>query len=250
MRTHTPARVIAVVLALTCGAGAHASQHRNDGVYQAAVADRAAALELLKEIVNIDSGTGDAAGGAKVEAVIAAALKPLGAEVRSEPAESAGLPDNLVAEFHGKGKGKILIIAHVDTVFGAGTAAARPFSMDKERAHGPGVGDEKAGVVNAVAALKILHDLGFKNFKTITLLLDNSEERGSLGSTQLIKRLVREHDVEFNMEPGDPPDALTVWRKGSSSIHILVKGRAAHAGMAPQDGRNAAAELIHQLSAL
>jgi glutamate carboxypeptidase len=250
MRTYMPARVIAVVLALTCGAGAHASQHRNDGVYQAAVADRAAALELLKEIVNIDSGTGDAAGGAKVEAVIAAALKPLGAEVRSEPAESAGLPDNLVAEFHGKGKGKILIIAHIDTVFAAGTAAARPFSMDSERAHGPGVGDEKAGVVNAVMALKILHDLGFRNYATITLLLDDSEERGSPGSRKLIAALARQHDVEFNMEPGDPPDALTVWRKGSTSIRIQVSGRAAHAGMAPQDGRNAAVELVHQLSAL
>jgi len=52
------------------------------------------------------------------------------------------------------------------------------------------------------------------------------------------------------MEPGDPPDALTVWRKGSAGIHIQVKGRAAHAGMAPQDGRNAAVELVHQLSAL
>jgi glutamate carboxypeptidase len=250
MRTKTRARVIAAVLGLTCGAGAHASQHRNDGVYQAAAADRAAALELLKEIVNIDSGTGDAAGGAKVEAVIAAALKPLGAEVRSEPAESAGLPDNLVAEFHGKGKGRILIIAHIDTVFGAGTAAARPFSMDSERAHGPGVGDEKAGVVNAVMALKILHDLGFRNYATITLLLDDSEERGSPGSRKLIAALARQHDVEFNMEPGDPPDALTVWRKGSTGIRIQVAGRAAHAGMAPQDGRNAAVELVHQLSAL
>jgi len=52
------------------------------------------------------------------------------------------------------------------------------------------------------------------------------------------------------MEPGDPPDALTVWRKGSASIRIQVKGRAAHAGMAPQDGRNAAVELMHQLNAL
>jgi glutamate carboxypeptidase len=122
--------------------------------------------------------------------------------------------------------------------------------MDQQRAHGPGVGDEKAGVVNAFTALKILHDLGFKNFATITFLLDDSEERGSPGSTKLIKRLAREHDVEFNMEPGDPPDALTVWRKGSASIRIQVKGRAAHAGMAPQDGRNAAVELMHQLGAL
>jgi glutamate carboxypeptidase len=230
--------------------GACDAAARNEKVYQAVEANREFALDLLKEIVNIDSGTGDVDGGAKVESVLRAKLLELGAAVRTEPAEAPGLPDNLVAVFHGTGKGKVLIIAHVDTVFGPGTAAARPFSRDKERAHGPGVGDEKAGVVNAVAALKILHDIGFKNFATITLLLDDSEERGSPGSTQLIKRLAHEHDVEFNMEPGDPPDALTVWRKGSSSIHIIVKGRAAHAGMAPQDGRNAAVELIHQLTAL
>jgi glutamate carboxypeptidase len=249
-----PIRVIssvlsAVLIAMLPG-GADAASPRNEKVYQAAQANRAGALELLKEIVDIDSGTGDVEGGAKVEAVLRARLIQLGAEVRTESAEAPGLPDNLVAVFHGTGKGKILIIAHIDTVFGPGTAAARPFSMDQERAHGPGVGDEKAGVVNALTALKILHDMGFKNFATITFLLDDSEERGSPGSTKLIKRLAREHNVEFNMEPGDPPDALTVWRKGSASIRIQVKGRAAHAGMAPQDGRNAAVELMHQLSAL
>jgi len=244
------ARIVPAVLIAMLLGPANAASPRNAKVYQAAEADRAGALELLKEIVNIDSGTGDAEGGAKVDAVLRARLTQLGAEVRTEPAEAPGLPDNVIAVFHGTGKGRILIIAHIDTVFGPGTAAARPFSMDQQRAHGPGVGDEKAGVVNAITALKILHDMGFKNFATITLLLDDSEERGSPGSTQLIKRLAREHDVEFNMEPGDPPDALTVWRKGSASIRIQVKGRAAHAGMAPQDGRNAAVELLHQLGAL
>jgi glutamate carboxypeptidase len=250
MRTLLSSAVISVALTLLGFGGAHASPHRNDEVLQAAAANRAAALDLLREIVDIDSGTGDVAGGAKVEAVLAERLKALGADVRSEPAEAPGLPDNLVAVFHGRGKGRILLIAHIDTVFAAGTAAARPFSMDQDRAHGPGVGDEKAGVVNAFTALKILHDLGFKNYATITLLLDDSEERGSPGSQKLIAALAKQHDVEFNMEPGDPPDALTVWRKGSNGIRIQVKGRAAHAGMAPQDGRNAAVELVHQLSAL
>jgi glutamate carboxypeptidase len=242
--------VLSAVLIAMLPGGADGASPRNEKVYQAAQANRAGALELLKEIVDIDSGTGDVEGGTKVEAVLRARLIQLGAEVHTEPAEAPGLPDNLVAVFHGTGKGKILIIAHIDTVFGPGTAAARPFSMEQERAHGPGVGDEKAGVVNAFTALKILRDMGFKNFATITFLLDDSEERGSPGSTKLIKRLAREHNVEFNMEPGDPPDALTVWRKGSASIRIQVKGRAAHAGMAPQDGRNAAVELMHQLSAL
>jgi glutamate carboxypeptidase len=239
-----------VMLWLALAGVAQSAAPRDQQVFRAVAANRDGVLKLLQEIVNIDSGTGDIEGGTKVEAVLARRLKELGAEVRSEPAEVAGLPDNLIAVFHGNGKGKILIIAHVDTVFPAGTAASRPFSTDKDRAHGPGVGDEKAGVVNAFGALKILHDLGFKNFATITLLLDDSEERGSPGSTKLIKSLARQHDVEFNMEPGDPPDALTVWRKGSASIHIQVKGRAAHAGMAPQNGRNAAVELVHQLSTL
>ncbi len=249
MRGMLRTEVMALLL-LAFAMAVQASPHRNDKVYQAVTARRAAALDLLKEIVDIDSGTGDAAGGTRVAAVLAGRLEALGAELRREPAEAPGLPDNLVAVFHGAGKGRILIIAHIDTVFGPGTAAARPFSMDQERAHGPGVGDEKAGVVNAVMALKILRDLGFKNYGTITLLLDSSEERGSPGSRKLISALVKTHDVEFNIEPGDPPDALTVWRKGSASIHIQVKGRAAHAGMAPQDGRNAAAELVHQLAAL
>src|SRR5271166_259693 len=236
------------------GAGAPpsfaATPHRDAGIYKAAEANRAGALELLARIVNIDSGTGDVEGGTKVEAVLAEQLKALGAEVRTSAAEAPGLPDNLVAVLHGTGKGRILIVAHIDTVFGPGTAARRPFSIDGGRAHGPGVGDEKGGVVAAITALKILHDVGFNNFATITLLLDDSEERGSPGSTNLIKSEAMRHDVEFNMEPGDPPDALTVWRKGSASVTIQVKGRAAHAGMAPQDGRNAAAELVHQLGAI
>jgi glutamate carboxypeptidase len=239
-----------VPLATLIGGNSPQAANRNQKIYQAVEANDSSALDLLQDIVNIDSGTGDVAGGTKVEALLAEQLRGLGAEVRTEPAEVPGLPDNLVAVFHGNGKGKILIVAHIDTVFAPGTVAGRPFSMDKDRAHGPGVGDEKAGVVNAVIALKILHDLGYKNYSTITLLLDDSEERGSPGSTKLIRSLARQHDVEFNMEPGDPPDALTVWRKGSASIHIQVKGRAAHAGMAPQDGRNAAAELLHQLTAL
>ena len=239
-----------IVVPLIVWPAAGQAAHRDEAVFKAAQNNRAAVLKLLEQVVNIDSGTGDVAGGAQVEAILMDRLKGLGAEVRTEPAEAEGLPDNVVAVFHGTGKGRILIVAHVDTVFGPGTAATRPFRTDGTRAYGPGVGDEKAGVVNAVTALSILHDLHFSNFGTITLLLDDSEERGSPGSRQLIRALARQHDVEFNMEPGDPPDALTVWRKGSAGIRISVKGRAAHAGMAPQDGRNAAAELVHQLSAI
>jgi glutamate carboxypeptidase len=170
--------------------------------------------------------------------------------VESVPAEEAGLAENTVATLSGRGKGRILMIGHIDTVFAPGTAHRRPFHEDDKRAYGPGVADEKGGVIEGVYALQILHDLDFRNFGKIVFLMETSEERGSPGTRALIGKLLKDADVELNLEPGDVPDTLTVWRKGSDTFRIDVKGRAAHAGVAPQDGRNAALELIHQLSGL
>jgi len=248
--TRTLACLCCWMLALGASVSRGTAPHRNESVYRAVQANHDDALALLQQIVDIDSGTGDIEGGSKVESVLAQRLAAIGAAVRNEPAEVPGLPDNLVAVVHGAGKGRILIIAHIDTVFAQGTVAGRAFSTEGNQAHGPGVGDEKGGVVVAISALKILHDIHFRNYGVITLLLDDSEERGSPGSRKLINALATEHDVEFNMEPGDPPDALTVWRKGSGTLRVDVAGRAAHAGMYPQNGRNAAVELVHQLSAL
>jgi glutamate carboxypeptidase len=217
-------------------------------VWAAAEAARAEQLRLLQQVVDIDSGTRDVDGGRKVGAIFAERLKALGYDVSYVKAEAEGLPDNLVATLKGTGKGRILLIGHLDTVFGPGTVAKRQFRVDADKAYGPGVGDEKGGVVEGVFALKILHDLDYRDFKEITLLIETSEEGGSPGTQDLIKKLVADADVEFNLEPGDTPDVLTVWRKGSTVLHIDVTGRAAHAGVAPQEGRNAISELIHQIA--
>jgi glutamate carboxypeptidase len=242
--------VVAAAVALTITGpvlAAPAKPARQEKVWAAAEAARPEQMKLWEEVVDIDSGTGDVEGGRKVAALLAPRLKALGATVDSIPAEAADLPENTVATFTGTGKARILIIGHIDTVFGPGTVARWPFKVERDVLHGPGVGDEKGGVVEAVMALKLLHDVGFKDYGRITFLIETSEEKGSPGTKALIERLVRENDVELNMEPGDPPDAVTVWRKGSTTFHIVVKGRAAHAGVAPQEGRNAAIELIHQL---
>ena len=78
-------------------------------------------------------------------------------------------------------------------------------------------------------------------------LLNTNEETGSLGTRLLIENLARQHDATLNLEAGRPGDGLVIWRKGSGNIKVEVKGRAAHAGVAPDDGRNAAMELAHQL---
>lgn len=250
MRIHDKIAIAAGMALIFLAGASQAAAQRDKAVYRAVEASRPGAIELLERIVDIDSGSGDIAGGERVEAILSAPLRAAGATVRTAPAEVSGVAPNLVAVFHGTGKAKVLIIAHVDTVFGPGTVAKRPFRIEGNRAYGPGVGDEKGGDVNAVTALQILHRLGFKDYATITLMLDGSEELGSPGSTKLIETLARQSEVEFNMEPGDPPDALTVWRKGAGDIIVRVQGRAAHAGMVPQNGRNAAMELVHQIGAL
>lgn len=218
-------------------------------VWAAAERLRPAQLETLEQVVNVDSGTGDVAGGRKVASLLIPRLRALGMDVQTVAAEAPDLPENVVATLKGTGHGRILMIGHMDTVFGPGTVAQRPFRIVGDHATGPGVSDEKGGVIEGLYALQILHDLGFRDFGQITFLIETSEERGSPGTQALIKRLLGTADVELNLEPGDPPDVITVWRKGSTSFHIDVKGRAAHAGVAPQDGRNAAVELIHQIQA-
>ena len=247
--TTRPAR-FALIAAATLAGAAAAAARPDPAVMAAATAARGAQLALLERVVNIDSGTGDAAGAAKVMAVLIPELKAVGATIRIVPAEVAGLGDNLVAQVTGRGKGRILIISHIDTVFPAGNAAAWPYRQDDRRAYGPGVSDEKGGVVQAVTALKLLHQLKQTDYASITLLIETSEETGSPGTRALIDTLVRAADVELNMEPGDAPDAVTVWRKGSATIRLTVHGRAAHAGVDPQNGRNAAAELVNQIHIL
>jgi glutamate carboxypeptidase len=203
-------------------------------------------LKLWERLVNIDSGTGDEQGLKEVGAIATEELKKLGAAIEIFPAKPA-VGDNVVASFVGTGKGRVLLIAHMDTVFAPGTAAARPFRIKDGRAYGPGVSDNKGGMIAALFVLRILQDLNFKDYAKITLLLNTNEETGSLGTRLLIENLAKQHDATLNLEAGRPGDGLVIWRKGSGSIKVEVKGRAAHAGVAPDNGRNAAMELAHQL---
>jgi glutamate carboxypeptidase len=204
------------------------------------------AIKLWERMVNIDSGTGDAEGMKAVGDIAIEELKKLGATIETvSSAPAAG--DNIVATFTGTGKGKVLLMAHMDTVFAKGAAAARPFRIEGGRAYGPGVSDDKAGIVVAIGVLNILQDLKFKDYARLTVFLNTNEETGSRGSRALIEKLAKEHDATLNLEAGRSGDGITVWRKGSGTIKLEVKGRGSHAGVAPELGRNAVMELAHQM---
>jgi len=235
-----------IAAALAALALAHTSQAAELDKPLLAKAEKAKpeVLKLLGRMVNIDSGTFNGKGLDAVGAIATAELKKLGGRIETSPAAPAA-GHNIQATFSGKGKGRVLLVAHLDTVFADGTAKARPFRIEGSRAYGPGIMDDKGGVVMAIGALKILQ--GFKDYAKITVLLNTNEETGSHGTRALIEKLAKEHDVAFNLEPGRAADGLVIARKGSGEIELEVKGKAAHAGVAAKEGRNAALEAAHQL---
>ena len=154
--------------------------------------------------------------------------------------------NNIVGTFKGSGSKRFMLMVHYDTVFGPGTAARRPFRIEGERAYGPGVADAKGGVAMILHAIKLLQDVRFNDYATLTVLFNPDEEMGSLGSRQIIAELARKHDYVFSYEPPNK-DAVTVATNGINQLLLEVRGRSAHAGSAPEDGRNALTELAHQV---
>lgn len=243
-----PLRIACHGMVLACAllAGNAMAQKPHQAALDAATQQKDEALKLLERMVNIDSGSASTEGLDKVRGIAVEELRKLGARIETFPAEPHP-GTNVVATLTGQGKKKILILAHIDTVFKDGTAAAKPFYIKDGRAYGPGVMDNKGGVVAGLQALKILQKIGFKDYGQITFLIDTNEEVGSVGTSALIERVARQHDVALNLEPGRPADGLVVERKGSATALIEVKGLASHAGVAPDAGRNAAMEVAHQV---
>lgn len=247
--TATLAR-LSLCAALIGGFSAPALAEPDKALLDKAEAMKEPTLKFLKTLVDQDSGSTDEKGLSVVAAMASEELKELGAKIETHPATAPGKAENVVATLEGTGKARILMMAHMDTVFREGDAAKRPFRIENGRLYGPGVVDDKGGIALGISALKILKDVGFTDFATITLLLNSNEEIGSPGSRALIEQTARAHDVVLNLEPGRPADGLVTHRKGSGKAYVTVKGKSAHAGVAPESGRNAAAELAHQVLGL
>ncbi|WP_122740377.1 M20/M25/M40 family metallo-hydrolase [Pseudomonas viridiflava] len=237
--------VASVIAFSILSASAFAADISSEQLLKKAETEQTAYLETVRQLVDVDTGTGQAPGLKTISALLVERLKALGAEVTTTPATpSAG--DNIVGTIKGSGTRSFLLMVHYDTVFGPGTAAKRPFKQDGVRAYGPGVADAKGGVAMILHSLKLLQDQGFKDFGTLTVLFNPDEETGSSGSKKIIAELARQHDYVFSYEPPDK-DAVTVATNGINGVILDVKGKSSHAGSAPEAGRNAAIELAHQM---
>jgi glutamate carboxypeptidase len=217
----------------------------DQALLSASQSSKADFIRDLATLVNIDSGTDDASGLSRVSDILAQRLKKLGAAVEILPAPPAA-GKMVHGTFQGTGSKKIMLMVHFDTVFGKGEAARRPFMVKGSRALGPGVADAKGGAAIILHALEIARRRGFKDYKTLTVLFNSDEEKSSLGSRAMIGKLSAQQDYVLSYEPPDA-ERVIVATNGIAYVHLNVKGRASHAGAAPEKGRNAAVELSGQI---
>lgn len=211
-------------------------------------------LAELRELVVIDSGTDDPVGVNAVHDVLEAWMRRDGWELercRCGPiADGTALGDLLVGRIEGGGRGAVLLVGHADTVFGRGTAAARPLRVEGRRVLGPGVCDMKGGLVLGLAAVRALRELAAEDLGRVTFLITPDEEIGSPASQERIRTEAGRHDVALVLEAAREDGSIVSARKGVTTARIRLRGRAAHAGVEPERGRSALLAAARLLLAL
>lgn len=218
-------------------------------------------LDSLKDLVAIESGSRDPEGLDKMAGLVAERLRALGGQVSLiEPGSpEAGeiyrmedTPEKLgkmvKASFKGTGSKKIMLIAHMDTVYQIGMGANQPFRVEDGKAYGLGIADDKQGIAVILQVLAMLKQLDFKEYGELTVLINGDEEISSPGSRTLITKLAAEHDAVLSHEGASvTDDKLSLATAGIASATLKVQGRASHAGSAPEKGVNAFYEMAHQV---
>jgi len=202
----------------------------------------------LEILTNIDSGNGDPEGMDCAAKFVAAKLQEMGATIEFRTNERA---THLISRIKGRGVFRVLMIAHIDTVFKKGEAAKRPFRLDEKNiAYGPGVGDDKATVIQTIYAMKTMKELGFDEFGEIILYYNGEEEGGSPTAEKIVAELAQQADMAILMDTARPGWGIVTQRKGSANYDIQVKGTSGHAGNAPHCSASAIMELGNQISRL
>jgi len=165
----------------------------------------------------------------------------LGEPARRVRHESADHGDVVVLEYPGIGDRPLTLLAHYDTVWSAGTLDEWPVRIDGDKISGPGVFDMKAGLVQAVWAVRALRDAGLPH-PPLRLLLNGDEEIGSRFSRPLIEQACADAAAVLVFE-ASADGALKTGRKGVGIFEVDARGVEAHAGLDPESGASAVDEI-------
>lgn len=201
-------------------------------VVSTVVAEHDRHIDLLERLVNQNSGTLNSAGVRAVAEMVRAELEPLGFDVRWLDMSETGRAGHLVATHDGRGK-NVLLIGHLDTVFET-DSPFQTFVREGSRATGPGVGDDKGGVVVIIAALRAMQAAGTLEGSNITVFLTGDEERPGapleVARRELIEAgRVADFALEFeNLATENGAEFGTIARRSSSSWTLTTGGQTGH----------------------
>jgi glutamate carboxypeptidase len=211
-------------------------------------AQRTAMLTSLNRLVELESPSNNKTALDRLSEHLAAEFKKLGGRISFHKQDQTG--DHLQVDFPGPGK-PVLILGHIDTVWDVGTLASMPFRVSSGRAFGPGTFDMKAGIVQALYAIRALQELNGRLSRALILLLVADEEVGSHSSRRITEKLAKQSAAVLVLEPAQGPNgALKTSRKGVGEYHLKVTGREAHSGLDFEKGASAVLELARQLAAI
>ena len=204
-------------------------------------------VELLGELVRRESPSRDKAALDVLGTLLAERLIDLGASVETVPNAVGG--DHVLGRFSRNSDLRpALVLGHFDTVWPRGTLERLPFRVDEEgRAFGPGVFDMKASLAIFLAVIKQIRKSWELLPRPIWVLLTSDEEIGSPTSRGLIEKLASQCAYALVLEPALADGGLKTSRKGVGRFRLDVEGKAAHAGVAPQDGRSAIVGIARQI---
>ena len=203
-------------------------------------------LERLRTYVEVETPSRNEEGIHKLAGIIIKDLEAAGATVALT--EAPGYGSHVVAMFEGEqDDAPIVILSHMDTVHPIGTLVTQPFRVTGERVEGPGVYDMKAGIAVAVEALQLIHRRGAKPRVPVRFVITCDEEIGSHSSLPIITEHAQHAAAVLVTEPCMPGGMAKTQRKGVLTYRVDVTGRASHAGVSPQTGISAIAELAKQL---
>ena len=208
-------------------------------------------VDLLQRLALAESPSDNPAAVAPVLDLLASELEHAGMSVRRSPGRvSAGA---LVARPRDRSRKPRfqLLVGHCDTVWPVGMVRQMPVRVDGETVRGPGVFDMKGGLVQMLYAIQVVKDLGLRPAAECVVVINSDEEIGSPDSTPLIRRLARCATRAFILEPAfGRAGKLKTARKASGGFTITVRGRAAHAGVNPEEGASAILEMSYQIQRL
>ncbi|HAT6978914.1 TPA: hydrolase [Legionella pneumophila] len=220
-------------------------------------------VEQLHQFCEINSGTTNLTGLAVMAETLCSAFKPIADTtelIKLPPLSVIDMTGNTVTQSCGDAlfiskrphlKRRILLSGHMDTVYSASNPFQKLSYLDANQINGPGVADMKGGLIVILHALAAFENTKFAEEMGWDVLINSDEEIGSPASGSLFKELAHRYQAALIYEPAmTPKGTLAKNRKGSGKLTLVATGRAAHAGRAFDEGRNAICYLAEAVTAV